>query len=134
MHRYLNCLGNDSLAFIVCVVEFYCDMHLPKSKEQNESDSVNHIHIDKAKHLEQLDVEFLQETLGDQGCNVHRGDCLKNQKTSFGLLTTFMNCKVIVGFDESHRAEGVRRVVRHLYRVWKNGEIPVAMLYDDACT
>jgi hypothetical protein len=53
---------------------------------------------------------------------------------SFGFLVSFLSCGVIIAFDESVRAEGMRSITRHLLRALQHGaQLPDAMLYDTAC-
>ncbi|CAF1115217.1 unnamed protein product [Didymodactylos carnosus] len=66
-------------------------------------------------------------------CNVVRGDANNKSVSNYGILVTFSNCSVILGFDELARSESMRRVVRHLLRILKNGELPNLGMYDTAC-
>lgn len=44
-------------------------------------------------------------------CNVYRSEIGIDQKNrSFGLLVTFLSCNVVIGFTESIKSEGCRRV------------------------
>ncbi|CAF0848485.1 unnamed protein product [Didymodactylos carnosus] len=80
----------------------------------------------------QIDNEIIEKSYNP--CNVYRDEMQETKRTSFGFLATFLSCGVIVGFDESYRAEGMRRVIRHLICILGRGKLPPAMLYDTACT
>lgn len=60
-------------------------------------------------------------------------DIHKNK--GYGVLVTFLSCQIVIGFDESIRAEGMRRVTRHFLRMLqRNCEMPNDLVYDSACT
>ncbi|CAF1322796.1 unnamed protein product [Didymodactylos carnosus] len=96
-------------------------------------DALLHKDIKNAIDVNVQDENLLNEN--EERCNVFRDDEEKIYKTrSFGFLATFLNCGIICGFDESPRAEGMRRIARHLLRILKaGGKLPPAMLYDCAC-
>ncbi|CAF1225358.1 unnamed protein product [Didymodactylos carnosus] len=90
----------------------------------------------EANKSDEIDDDFLSKLdQSDSLCNVYR-DELENTKKlqSFGSIATFLNCGVVVGFDESARSEGMRRILRHIIRILRHGPLPPAMLYDCACT
>lgn len=59
----------------------------------------------------EIDRTIIAELNNDQMCNVYRNELENNQKSrSFGFLVTFFSCNVVIGFAESIRSEGCRRV------------------------
>ncbi|CAF1296500.1 unnamed protein product [Didymodactylos carnosus] len=110
--------------------KFYCDQHQPELLQELQQQQYT---IKKeALSKTQIDNEIIEKSYNP--CNVYRDEMQETKRTSFGFLATFLSCGVIVGFDESYRAEGMRRVIRHLICILGRGKLPPAMLYDTACT
>lgn len=86
-----------------------------------------------AHELDQKDHEFLNE---NSQCNVYRDDLENIHKNKgYGVFVTFLSCQIVIGFDESIRAEGMRRVTRHFLRMLqRNADLPNDLIYDSACT
>ena len=64
---------------------------------------------------DRLSTKDYQEVMGhlnnDDMCNVYRKELENDRKTrSFGFLVTFLSCNVVIGFTESIKSEGCRRV------------------------
>lgn len=58
-----------------------------------------------------IDQQTIAQLNNEDMCNVYRSDIRTDQKNrSFGLLVTFLSCNVVVGFTESIKSEGCRRV------------------------
>ncbi|CAF0905966.1 unnamed protein product [Didymodactylos carnosus] len=84
---------------------------------------------------QKLDKEAFEHLHDDELCNVYRSGVTNSKRiSSYGFIATFLNCKVTVDFDETPMAEGMRRVLRHLYRVLQYGSLPSVMCYDKACS
>ena len=86
-----------------------------------------------ARELDLKDHHFLHQ---NTECNVYRDDLEDIHKNKgYGVLVTFLSCQIVIGFDESIRAEGMRRVTRHFIRMLqRNAEMPNDLVYDSACT
>ncbi|CAF1099927.1 unnamed protein product [Didymodactylos carnosus] len=70
--------------------------------------------------LDEADNQLSIQTY--EKCNVYRDEFEETKQTSYTFLATFLNCSVIVGFDEQPRSEGMRRVIRHIIRIRNNGD------------
>ncbi|CAF1571909.1 unnamed protein product, partial [Didymodactylos carnosus] len=124
--------------------KYYCEYHQPKSSSTQQRPTELNTNTNDNNHNQSLYEEAIKNNSIDNKitentyleCNVTRDEHREGSKklTSSGFLATFFNCGVIVGFDETPRAEGIRRVLRHLIRIRNNGYLPPAMLYDTACT
>jgi hypothetical protein len=58
-----------------------------------------------------------------------------HKNKGYGVLVSFLSCQIVIGFDESIRAEGMRRVTRHFLRMLqRKAEMPNDLVYDSACT
>ena len=59
----------------------------------------------------EIDRSILADFNNEDMCNVYRDEFESNSKNrSFGYLVSFLSCNVVIGFTESIRAEGCRRV------------------------
>jgi hypothetical protein len=59
----------------------------------------------------EIDQQVIAELNNDDMCNVYRTELEKDQKNrSYGLLVSFLSCNVVIGFSESIKSEGCRRV------------------------
>ncbi|CAF1481011.1 unnamed protein product, partial [Didymodactylos carnosus] len=97
------------------------------------------------KHIEQLNLDTNEDALrfeksddlnGIDQCNIKRHELMNHsgRKSSYGILMSFLNCGIVVGFDESIRSESPRRLLRHLIRMAKISMIPRGVVYDNACS
>ncbi|CAF3990939.1 unnamed protein product [Rotaria sordida] len=109
----------------------YCPSHQSVTNMVLPQQSID---LHKLAHeLDQIDHDFLHHTTQ---CNVYRDDLEDIHKNKgYGVLVTFLSCQIVIGFDESIRAEGMRRVTRHFLRMLqRKAEIPNDLVYDSACT
>lgn len=86
----------------------------------------------KAVQLDLVADQFEEADL----CTIHRDeDDTMNKRRTAGFMAIVSNCNVIIGWNESVRAEGMRRNVYHLLKFLHIGGIlPKACAYDSACT
>ncbi|CAF4533974.1 unnamed protein product, partial [Didymodactylos carnosus] len=100
----------------------YCSNHQTPQQRKETSQADRHsnkfiqISNDEKAQVQEMTVishENLNESsmtnepkLEDIKCEIFRSDYETHQKPSYGFLTSFHNCHVIIGFDESARAEG----------------------------
>ncbi|CAF0939488.1 unnamed protein product [Didymodactylos carnosus] len=100
----------------------YCPNHQTPQQRKETSQADRHsnkfiqISNDEKVQVQEMTVishENLNESsmtneskLEDIECEIFRSDYETHQKPSYGFLTSFHNCNVIIGFDESARAEG----------------------------
>ncbi|CAF1560144.1 unnamed protein product, partial [Didymodactylos carnosus] len=113
-------------------------------KAQNFERPVTRSTTNKLLRNEEENIDLVEKELDQTAltgikmedlCNVVReGISSVNKTTSYGFLATFLNCGVIVGYDEMPMAEGMRRVLRHIMRILQYGHLPDAMCYDTACS
>ncbi|CAF1521947.1 unnamed protein product [Didymodactylos carnosus] len=98
-----------------------------------------------SKHIKQLNLALDENALrfeksddlnGIDQCNIKRHKLMNHsgRKSSYGILMSFLNCGLVVGFDESIRSESPRRLLRHLIRMAKISMIPRGVVYDNACS
>jgi hypothetical protein len=68
-----------------------------------------------------IDEEIIRNLNNDDMCNVYRNELENDQKSrSFGFLVTFLSCGIVIGFTESIKAEGCRRVtVKFLFMTFR---------------
>ncbi|CAF1491797.1 unnamed protein product, partial [Didymodactylos carnosus] len=100
-----------------------------------ENIQINQFTKENLKLAKEAQEEEYQVAAEEETCNVYHDDIIDERKlSSYGFLATFLNCSVIVGFDECPRSEGMPRAVRHLLRILKYGDLLPAMLYGCACT
>ncbi|CAF0811849.1 unnamed protein product [Didymodactylos carnosus] len=90
----------------------FCDFHQPTNNTtptQHTSDNLLRADTGKLKIAKDA-VNQEYEAAEDQDiCNVFREDIIDEKKrSSYGFLATFLNCMVIVGFDECPRSEGLQ--------------------------
>ncbi|CAF2033181.1 unnamed protein product [Rotaria magnacalcarata] len=111
--------------------ELYCPIHqsfanVARPQKETELNKVAH-------ELDQNDHNFLEE---NTQCNVYRDDLQDIHKNKgYGVLVTFLSRQIVIGFDESIRAEGMRRITRHFLRMLqRKAAIPNDLVYDSACT
>lgn len=65
----------------------------------------------------EIDKTVIAELNNEQMCNVYRNEWENDQKIrSFGFLVTFFSCNVVIGFKESIRSEGCRRVTVNIMK------------------
>ncbi|CAF0939506.1 unnamed protein product [Didymodactylos carnosus] len=102
----------------------YCPNHQTEqqrketSQADRNSNKLINISNDEKKQAQKMTVishENLNESsmtnepkVEDIECEIFRSDYETHQKPSYGFLTSFHNCNVIIGFDESARAEGMQ--------------------------
>lgn len=66
---------------------------------------------DEHQEATAIDEAIIRQLSNDEMCNVYRNELENDRKTrSFGYLVTFLSCNVVIGFNESIRSEGCRRV------------------------
>ena len=93
---------------------FYCSHH---AKCIQAVDNAEQICTNEFEEANQIDQQIIADLNNEDMCNVYRNDIGKDQKNrSFGLLVTFLSCNVVVGFTESIKSEGCRRVTVEI--VW----------------
>ncbi|CAF0949277.1 unnamed protein product [Didymodactylos carnosus] len=115
----------------------YCRLHQNQQKQPNSNQTKVDINDPNAEMIKLANEARQQEITAskeEHTCNVYRDDIINDKRlSSYGILVTFFNCSVIVGFDECPRSEGMRRVIRHLLRILEYGQLPSACMYDTAC-
>jgi hypothetical protein len=88
---------------------YYCKHHM---KYMNAS--VNQQQYTRSNEYEQamlIDKEIMLSMDNNDMCNVYRNELENDKKSrSFGYLVTFLSCSVVIGFTESIRSEGCRRI------------------------
>ena len=87
---------------------FYCSHH---GKYMKSVDDLEQLHIHEYDEAFQIDQQIIADLNNEDMCNVYRNELEKDQKNrSFGVLVTFLSCNVVIGFSESIKSEGCRRV------------------------
>jgi hypothetical protein len=86
----------------------YCSHH---GKYLRSVDNLAELHTHEYDEALDIDQKIISELNNEHICNVYRNELEKDQKNrSFGVLVTFLSCNVVIGFTESIRSEGCRRV------------------------
>ncbi|CAF1501294.1 unnamed protein product, partial [Didymodactylos carnosus] len=111
---------------------FYSSHHAKYIEIINNGEQLDTHEYEEAKKIDQ---QIIVDLDNEDMCNVYRSEIGIDQKNrSFGLLVTFLSCNVVIGFTESIKAEGCRRVTDHLLTMLKFGaNLPDALFYDNAC-
>jgi hypothetical protein len=87
---------------------FYCHHHAKYIEAVNNGDQ---FYSNAYEDANEIDQQIIADLNNEDMCNVYRNELEKDQKNrSFGLLVTFLSCNVVVGFTESIKSEGCRRV------------------------
>jgi hypothetical protein len=86
----------------------YCCHHAKYVNTISDGDRLSTMDYQEAIEIDQ---EVMRHLNNDDMCNVYRNELEKDRKTrSFGFLVTFLSCNVVIGFTESIKSEGCRRV------------------------
>ena len=86
----------------------YCSHHAKYVSAISDGDRLSTMDYQEATEIDQ---EVMRHLNNDDMCNVYRNELEKDRKTrSFGFLVTFLSCNVVIGFTESIKSEGCRRV------------------------
>ncbi|CAF0829804.1 unnamed protein product [Adineta steineri] len=111
---------------------YYCSHH---GEYMKSVDDFQQLHTHEYEEALEIDRKIVADLNNADMCNVYRNELEKNQKNrSFGVLVSFLSCNVVVGFTESIKSEGCRRVTDHLLTMLKDGaQLPDSLIYDNAC-
>ena len=91
---------------------FYCSHHGKYIK----SVDLEQLYTHEYNEALQIDQQIIADLNNEDMCNVYRNELENDQKNrSFGVLVTFLSCNVVVGFSESIKSEGCRRVTVKIF-------------------
>jgi hypothetical protein len=87
---------------------YYCPHHAKYIEAVNNGEQ---FHTKEYEEANKINQQIIADMNNEGMCNVYRNELGNDQKNrSFGLLVTFLSCNVIIGFTESIKSEGCRRI------------------------
>jgi hypothetical protein len=95
---------------------YYCLHH---AKYIDTAGNGGQLHSNEYEEAIEIDQQIIRDLNNEDMCNVYRSELGKDQKNrSFGLLVTFLSCNVVIGFVESIKSEGCRRVTVTIIQIF----------------